>query len=185
MQGTSLVPRGVTRRVRVLTTLVLTGLFAAMSLATGGAASADNNNVPDRSITPLVNCYWTNQDNTITFSVGYRSTNAGTVNVPISSDNRFHPSRSDDRGQPTTFLSGTHNNVFAVTVTTAEIDDGIQWELVDNKVDITAPFTKCAQKPVPEFGNGAVLFFGGGLLVVAMLVIGFGLGRARRAPVTA
>jgi hypothetical protein len=183
MQGTPMVPRGVTRRVRVLATLALAGLFAALSLGTGGAASA-HSNVPQLSITPLINCYWANADGTTTFSIGYRSTNAGVATVDISSDNRFHPSQNDDRGQPTSFDPGTHNNVFAVTVTAHELDDDIQWELLDNKVDV-ATSTKCAKKPVPEFGNAAVLFFGGGLLVVAMLVIGFGLGRTRRAPVTA
>lgn len=128
------------------------------------ASAAPAAAAPNGSITPIVNCIWNNGNGTVTASVGYRSTNSGTVTEPIGSGNRFRPG-AQNRGQPTTFLPGTQNNVFAVTVTYAEIEDEINWYVTGRSASVET-IVMCASKPVPQVGSvGALLL---GLLVLGM-----------------
>ena len=72
------------------------------------------------TVTGTVTCYWPNADGTTTFSVGYVNTSAATVNIPVGANNYVTPA-PQDRGQPTNFLAGSHPNVWAPTLTAAEL----------------------------------------------------------------
>lgn len=122
---------------------------------------------PDGTIYPIVNCYWDNGNaaQTVTVSLGYRSTNAGNVTEAVGSRNRFTLGAAN-RGQPTTFLPGTNNNAFVADVTYTEITNSIDWVVATRGVDISTT-TQCPSKPVPADGNTlAVIAFG--VLVTAI-----------------
>jgi hypothetical protein len=140
-------------------------------LAAEGAQAA----APAGSLKPILNCYWDNGDNTVTVSLAVSSSNSATVSVPVGNDNKITQGAAD-RGQPTAFAAGLHNNVWAFTVSYAEINAGINWQLAGNSVAVDA-VTQCNSKPMPADGNAmAVLTFG----VVATVVGGYCLtGRTR------
>jgi hypothetical protein len=123
-------------------------------------------------VQPFVSCYWANGDGTYTVAVGYTNTSASTVTYPIGPLNFVTPA-PQDRGQPTVFLPGTHNNVWAPTITQADLASGADWTLNDVRVStgITS-ISACPTKPVPISGGvGGVIAF----VAVALLIgaIGF------------
>jgi hypothetical protein len=166
----------------------LVGTWAArvglglLAISVFGLVAADGAQAaaPAGSLKPFLNCYWDNGDNTVTVSLGVTSGNAGTVSVPVGGDNKITQGAAD-RGQPTSFASGTHNNVWAFTVSYPEINAGINWQLSGSSVAVNA-VTQCASKPMPADGNAmAVLAFG----AVATVVGGYclnGRNRSRRRP---
>jgi len=146
-----------------MTTFSLLAVPAALAAAPAG------------SLTPFLNCYWDNGDNSVTVSLGVSSANGAAVSVPVGTDNRITQGAAD-RGQPTSFADGVKNNVWAFTVTYAEITAGINWQLSGNSVSVDA-VTPCATKPMPADGNGmAVLAFG----VLATVVGGYFLNDRTR-----
>jgi hypothetical protein len=156
---------------------VVRGGLAALAIsifslvAVPGAQAA----APAGSLKPFLNCYWDNGDDTVTVSLGVTSANAGTVSVPVGTDNQVTQG-NPNRGQPTSFDSGLHNNVWAFTVTYAEITAGINWQVTGNPVAVNA-VTPCTQKPMPADGNAmAVVAFG----VLATVVGGYFLNDRTR-----
>jgi hypothetical protein len=151
------------------------GLFCLF--AAPGAQAAG---VPAGSLRPFLNCYWDNGDGTVTVSIGVTSTNAGTVSVLVGTDNRVTQGLAD-RGQPETFDLGTHNNVWAFTVTYAEINSGINWALTGNSVAVNA-VNQCASKPqMAASGNGlAILAFGAAVTVLGGVFLNGQTGFRRR-----
>jgi hypothetical protein len=172
--------RSSTARVRRLGAAGAAVLVAAMALLAVGAPAAQAAGVPAHSLTPYVSCYWDNGNQTITVSVGVTSTNTTTVSVPVGTDNRVTVG-AVDRGQPTSFAPGNHANVWAATVTWADISNGINWSLSGNLVTIASD-AKCSSKPVPAEGNaGAVLAFGALVTIAGAAVLGRRHRRSRPA----
>jgi hypothetical protein len=145
---------------------VLTLGLALVVLAPAASAAPIN-----KTVTPFMNCYWDNGDGTVTVSVGYTSTNAGTVTIPVGPDNRVTPGAAN-RGQPTTFLHGTQNNAWAVTVGYAEIANDVNWYVTGNSVTVSTP-NRCATKPVSQVGSVGALLVGAAALACGALAVGW------------
>lgn len=144
--------------------LAMTAFWVAA--APGAQAAA-----PAGSLTPYVSCYFDNQDGTVTFSVGVTSKNSGTVTVPVGTDNRVTLGAAN-RGQPTSFSPGTHDNVWAATVTWNEVFNNINWSLTGNDVQL-ANFNRCSSRPVPAEGNAlAALAFAAVVTVAGSALMG-------------
>lgn len=153
-------------------------LTVTLAIALAGllAAPAAHAAAPARSLTPFVSCYWDNGDGTVTVSVGVSSSNATTVSVDVGADNRITVG-AIDRGQPTSFRPGRHENVWAATVTYSDLSRGINWSLTGNTVGLTA-VGACSAKPVPAEGSAlAVLVFAGVVTVAGALALSGRLGR--------
>jgi hypothetical protein len=104
-------------------------------------------------VTPFASCFWANPDGSYTVSVGYTNSGATTVTYPIGTLNYVTPA-PQDRGQPTVFLPGTHNNVWAPTITAAEFGGGANWYVNGTPVSV-GTFTACASKPVDGSGSSS------------------------------
>ena len=151
-------------------------LVAMLAVGVVAAPSAQAAAAPAGSLTPYVSCYFDNNNGTVTFSVGVTSKNSGVVSVPVGSGNRVTLGAAD-RGQPTSFSPGTHDNVWAATVTWAEVFNDVNWSLTGNEVQLTN-WTRCSARPVPAEGNAlAVVAFAAVLTVAGSALMG---GRRRR-----
>ena len=131
--------------------LAVAVLAATCLAALAGAAIAPAAHAAAPNVTPFVNCYWDNGDDTYTVSLGADNKAKSAVTVPIGVDNRVSPG-AQDRGQPTTFAPGATNNAWVVTVTSVEVADGLNWYLTGHAVDVRTP-QLCASRPVPAQGN--------------------------------
>jgi hypothetical protein len=143
-------------------TLALLAMTVFSFLAASGAQAA----VPGGSLKPFLNCYWDNGDNTVTVSIGVTSSNAGTVAVYVGADNRVTQGAAD-RGQPESFTNGTQNNVWSFTVSYAEINAGINWQLSGNSVAVDA-VNQCATKPQMATGSNGIAFLAFGALTTTV-----------------
>jgi len=125
---------------RVVAAGALVGATALVTLLTASSASAatlDRTRVSG-SISPIVEC--TVKRSGSNHSVfGYRNTGP-TRQVLVGTENQFTPG-TPDRGQPTTFETGTHINVFTVTESAS-----LTWNLQGQKV--RAPGILCQTDPV-------------------------------------
>lgn len=151
--------RGHLRRV-VVTVGVLVGTAVFGTSLTGSSAFAAR---PDRTraasgITPIVEC--TVQRGGANHSVfGYRNTGAKST-ISVGDRNQFTPG-TPDRGQPTTFESGTHINVFTVTESAS-----LTWTLEGQRV--RAPGILCQTDSVAS----SIAAWGpiGALMIVTLLL---------------
>jgi hypothetical protein len=167
--------RGSIRRWAARGGLALLAMTLFSFVAANGAQAA----VPSGSLKPFLNCYWDNGDDTVTVSIGVTSSNTGTVAVYVGADNRVTQGAAD-RGQPESFDKGTHNNLWSFTVSYAEINAGINWQLSGNSVAVDA-VTQCATKPQMATGSNGIAFLAFGALTTT--VGGYflnGRGRSRR-----
>ena len=94
-------------------------LLAVTLLGLGAAAGAQAA-APTGSLKPFLNCYWDNGDNSVTVSLGVSSGNSSAVSVAVGGDNKITQGAAD-RGQPTSFASGLHNNVWALAHPLAQL----------------------------------------------------------------
>jgi hypothetical protein len=129
------------------------------------------------TVQPFVSCYWQNPDGSITVAVGYTNSSASTLTYPIGALNHVTPA-PQDRGQPTVFLAGTHNNVWAPTMTQADLSSGADWVVNGYSVSTgVGSLPACPTKPVPISGGaGGVVAFG----AVAVLLGAAGYSRSKR-----
>jgi hypothetical protein len=152
------------RRLSVRAGAVMVAVVAATGFS--GVAQAAS------PVQPFVSCYWANTDGSFTVAVGYTNSSASTVTYPIGALNFVSPA-PQDRGQPTVFLPGTHNNVWAPTITQADLAAGADWTL--NGVRVSTGVTSipaCPTKPVPISGGvGGVIVFVAVAVIIG--VIGF------------
>jgi hypothetical protein len=118
------------------------------------------------TVTPSASCYWANSDGSFTVSVGYNNTGA-TVSYPVGPLNYVTPS-PQDRGQPTTFLAGNHQNIWAPTIPATDFSGGANWVVNGVSVDVST-FTACSSKPVNVSGSTS------GYLGATGAVVGIGL----------
>jgi hypothetical protein len=101
---------------------------------------------------------------------GYTNGTGQSLTVPVGQYNQFN-SPSANAGQPTTFLNGTHDNVFIVTSTGSS-----SWTL--GFVTVTAPGKACATNPVPFLPRGVPAWLTIGALMA--LIVAGGLIAQRR-----
>lgn len=152
------------RRLSLRAGAVMVALVAASGFS--GVAQAAS------PVQPFVSCYWDNGDGTYTVAVGYTNTTTSTVTYPIGALNFVSPA-PENRGQPTVFLPGTHSNVWAPTITQADLAAGADWTL--NGVRVSTSITSisaCPTKPVPISGGvGGVIVFVAVALIIG--VVGF------------
>jgi hypothetical protein len=134
----------------------------AFALAPAAVASATD-------VTPIVECVFhdtgTGQYNA---AFGYNNTSSlkTTFTYPIGSLNSFSPS-PQDRGQPTTFTYGLHDNVFAATWNGS---GSLTWTLNGRSVSATTASTACKTNPVPIVAPQTLLWLaigGAGVGIVA------------------
>jgi hypothetical protein len=118
-------------------------------------------------VTPTVSCYWSNPDGSLTFSIGYVNSGATTVTYPVGPLNYVTPA-PQDRGQPTVFLAGTHNNVWAPTVTAADMSSNPNWLVNGVSVSYSGNIPACAAKPVSVSGSTT------GYLGATAVIVGIG-----------
>lgn len=95
---------------------------------------------------------------------GYSNKTGYVVDLPVSAYNRFN-SPAANAGQPTHFLTGTHDNVFIVTSTGSS-----SWTL--GTVTVTAPGKVCATNPVPFLPGDVPAWVAIGALMAAILAGG-------------
>jgi hypothetical protein len=102
----------------------------------------DESNAPTPQlikITPIAECVDVNQNGTLIAHFGYKNEGVADTTVPVGAHNEFSPGQQD-RGQPTTFLTGRVTNAFTVTFPTA---DKLRWTLGDAFVEASIQTTQC------------------------------------------
>lgn len=140
-------------------------LAVAIGMATGLSGVAQAAPSP---VQPYVSCYWPNSDGSITADIGYNNSSATTQTYPIGSLNFVSPA-PQDRGQPTVFLPGGHDNVWAPTVSAADLSAGADWTLNGVKLSTSVGgVPQCATKPVPITGGA------GGFITFAIAAVAIG-----------
>jgi hypothetical protein len=140
--------------------------FAAVAAVTSGLVlAAPVAAFAASPVTPTVSCYWSNTDGSLTFSVGYVNSGATTVTYPVGPLNYVTPA-PQDRGQPTVFLSGTHTNVWAPTVSSADMGNNPNWLVNGVAVSYAGNIPACASKPVSVSGSTTGYLAATGVLVV-------------------
>jgi hypothetical protein len=149
----------------------------SLSLLLAGPAQAAT---PTKSILPFMNCYWDNGNGTYTVSIGYKNSNSTSQTVALGATNKFTYGNAN-RGQPTTFLPGTRDNVFVMTASAADVNNDLNWSLTGNVVSIQTP-VKCATKPVPQVGSLRALGLSVLLLILTGLTTLFYLDRRHEVP---
>lgn len=140
----------------------ITMVVLAASLAPSGAAVRHEGSQPGG---PILECTFhdtkTGKYNT---SWGYSNQTGQSYTVPVGQYNEFS-SPAANAGQPTTFLAGTHDNVFVVTSSGTS-----SWTL--GTVTVTAPGKACATNPVPLLPKGVPAWLTIGSLIAVILVGG-------------
>ena len=111
------------RRVSVVGTLAAftIGLKSVAAVSTAGSTAASAG--VTGAVVPSLHCVsLTVPGHPIAF-FGYDNQNTKAVKIPIGTANHFSPtvSGTKDRGQPTTFAPGVHNDAFAVSFTSATL----------------------------------------------------------------
>lgn len=164
--------RGVTLLPRVLASaLLLAAPVALIALVVGGPDATPAGASVPRAVHhneggsgqgggPILECSYKDTKTGKYNSVwGYTNTTGQTYQVPVG--NQFN-NPGANAGQPTTFLNGTHHNVFIVTHTGSS-----SWTL--GFVTVTAPGTACATNPVPFLPSGVPAWLTiGGLMAVVL-----------------
>ena len=155
--------RGARRRVgaRLAALTLAAGTIMGSTLAFSGVAAAAS------SLQPYVTCYWPNADGTYTLDVGYTNTTSSTLTYPVGPQNYVTPNPKD-RGQPTVFYPGTHDNVWAPTLTQADLSAGADWVVHGAHASASIrSIPQCASKPIPVSGGpgGVVVATAAALLV--------------------
>ncbi|MBU0648186.1 glycosyltransferase family 2 protein, partial [Patescibacteria group bacterium] len=142
-------------------------------------------------VLPLLECVDDHGDGTYTAHFGYENQNSHTVNIPIGWKNKFIPDPID-RGQPTDFLPGLHEDVFTVDFNGSNLKwqvkgpDGVYRYVIANSESEQCPTEHCCcDDLVIEYNNGISLLSTPCIIVPeAALLLGlpslFGLWYARR-----
>lgn len=91
------------------------------------------------TVTPIVYCKATNEAlKTIDIYLGYASSYAEPVTLPVGVPDNFFFQEPEDRNQPTTFLPGIHPRVFVTTFAFADDLAQISWLLHGNSITVRA-----------------------------------------------
>jgi hypothetical protein len=149
------------RRRRRSLAVLLAVCFAVWLSTVPGVASATP------AVTPFVDCYRMNADNSLIVVLGYTNTSNKTTTIPYGTRNVAYPAKYQG-AQPTQFLAGTKRGVFSVTITQADMNANPRWVLDGYTLDYTkvTSWTQCSPStPLPALGNGAgfaLVLVGGG-----------------------
>ncbi len=155
------------------TFLVVTGLvLAAVIPAIPAAAQSRDAPIPHdagRSVNPVFEGWFPNEDGTYTLSFGYFNRNSETaLDIPIGPDNRFEPGPTD-RGQPTYLLPRRQTGIFIVIVPADFGNQTLTWSLTAGgetyavpghirtewQIDALHEVTSDNRPPVLSFDGGA------------------------------
>ncbi|HZP30924.1 MAG TPA: hypothetical protein VFC99_18390 [Acidimicrobiia bacterium] len=141
------------------------GLLVALGLVASGAVALMSGTAAAGSTTPSLECVYhdtgTGQYNALW---GYTNWYFFPDYEPIGGNNSFWPYPSN-RGQPTTFQTGNHDNVF---VTTWNGSGGLTWYLDGYSATAYTWSTPCSQNPVPATGDLAWYVLPGAMLAVGL-----------------
>jgi hypothetical protein len=156
-----------TLRSLAVTVSLLTVAAGAFALVPAAAASATD-------VTPIVECVFHDTSGgpygagQYIASFGYNNTSLlkTTFTYPIGSLNAFSPT-PQNRGQPTTFTAGRHDNLFTATWNGA---GSLTWTLNGRAVSATTASTACATNPVPIVGPQTLLWLAVGGAGVGLVV---------------
>ncbi len=146
MRSAESVQRRVSRLPRLRSVAAVAAVTSGLLLGAPASAFAAT------TVTPTVACYWSNPDGSFTFSVGYINSSAASVTYPVGPLNYVTPS-PQDRGQPRVFLPGTHNNVWAPTVSAADMGNNPNWYVNGVATSYAGNIPACASKPVSVSGS--------------------------------
>jgi len=146
-------------------------LLLAVSLtafATARPAAAASN------LSPLFECSFKVSNGNYQTVWGYDNQTGSVQDLPVGTNNRF--TTPTDRGQPTTFQIGRHDNVVVVPWNGTS---RLRWRLNDNRaVASTSPV--CAANPVPITGTGLSSVVAVSALAVMGVAVDQFLRRRRR-----
>lgn len=107
---------------------------------------------PNRAVKPVLECVMDSGSGMYTARFGYQNLNTSSVSIGVSNSNKFSGSNKD-RGQTTTFLPGTHEDVFRVRFN----GNNMTWTLrgPDNR-NYTVTANKFASPCVDSVGFGLI-----------------------------
>jgi hypothetical protein len=140
---------------RISRTLACSLLLVGATWVAAGPASA-------AQTTPIFECAFAQPDGSYVTVWGYQNAGATTESIPVGAQNRFQPT-PNDRGQPTTFDPGTHDNILIIPWDGA---DQLGWKIGTTTVHADASQV-CPTNPVPLTGSGLST-------VVALFVLAVG-----------
>jgi len=89
-----------------------------------------------RLVAPFLEGWYENEDGTFSYSFGYLNLNDRRVEIPVGEGNLVEPAQFDGM-QPTTFESGRHRGVFAVTVPASMAQEDVWWTLTNPGGEVT------------------------------------------------
>jgi len=91
------------------------------------------------AVTPEINCVYIDVNGDIVGRFGYTNSNGSTIIEPVGSANEFGPSPAD-RGQGSTFITGTNSGVFEVTFPASQ---SLSWYLQGSTVTADINTLRC------------------------------------------
>ncbi len=91
------------------------------------------------AVTPEINCVYIDVNGDIVGRFGYTNSNGGSIIEPIGAANEFSPAPAN-RGQGTTFISGTNSGVFEETFPAS---GSLTWNLQGNSVSADINTLRC------------------------------------------
>jgi len=151
--------------------LVLGGLVAGVSDLDGqirDRARLPLEPIPMRGIAviPLMEGWYPNEDGSYTISFGYFNANeSDTLRVEAGVGSIIEPAEYDGM-QPTTFLPGRHNGVFAVTIPAARGEEDVWWRIrnptgpvSENPGRATSAFYELDHNPKPAGSVPPLMWF--------------------------
>ncbi len=147
-------------------------LITAVGVLTASVGTATADNGGPGSVKPFLECVYhdtgTGQYNALW---GYTNNYSSAVTIAIGSGNSFSPTPGD-RGQPSTFSPGTHDNVFS---TTWNGSGNLTWNLT-HSASASSTSTACTTNPVPIAGSESLTW-----ILLAAAFVGTAAVIARRA----
>lgn len=174
LSRSSTAPRGRARAPRIALVAVLA---LGWLLAAPGAASAAG------TVKPVLDCYLTNSDGSVTAVIGYVNTGEPR-DIPLGNRNKLRPVTFHGV-QPTRFESGTVRGAFSITLTRSELQQRPRWNLDGYTLDYRSTSAATSSCPssteLPEEGNGTGPAIA---LAVAGVVGGVVVHRANRRATT-
>ena len=162
------------RRVGALCSSVLLAVVFTATVAARPAAAANN---ASNDLTPVFECAFKLPNGTYQTAWGYDNETGSAKTYQVGVQNRFLP-QPNDRGQPTTFAVGRHDNVVVVPW------DGtvnLRYHLNGGTAKADAAIA-CANNPVPITGSGLSSVAAVVVLALVAFAIDHHLRRRRRRP---
>jgi hypothetical protein len=159
------------RRILGIAVIAAAGTIGLM----GGSAGAGTK--PD--VDAVLECIILNDDDSYVAVFGYVNNGSSPVTLDIGNDNKFSP-KPEDRGQPTTFQPGRHQNVVKVD----SPGSALTWHVPGANAVANKNSKQCAAPPVPT-GNDSpqaviLIAVAGGVIVVGGGVSSWWISRRRR-----